>query len=84
MERKRIQAWMREPGEVAVRDGLALLRAYHVHDAEGIATLLENCNHADTLKAVVSLYEVSLIAVGIDPCNVLESISLHVIEGEEG
>jgi len=83
MDRARIKAWMESPGPTGFADGVALLRAYHQHDAEGLATLLENCNPYEALKAVVSIYEASLISVEVDPCVVLDGLQISVIEPPE-
>lgn len=83
MDRERVQAWMSTPNDTAFADGIALLRAYHQHDAEGLATLLENCQPYEALKAIISIYEVSLISSEIDPCVVLDGIQIQVIEPPE-
>lgn len=76
MEPARIRAMMTPPDETGFRDGLAVLRAYHMNDAEGLATVLANCDPMSTLKAVISFYEVSLIIVGTDPCELLDHIEI--------
>jgi hypothetical protein len=77
MEPERVNAWMTPPSETGFRDGLAVLRAYHRNDSEGLATVLENCNHLETLKAVISFYEVSVFVCGVDPCDLLDNIELE-------
>lgn len=76
MDRERVNAWMEPPGITAARDGVALLRAYHLRDTEGMATLLENCNPYATLKAVVSFYEATLQLSKVDTCEVLDGFKI--------
>lgn len=83
MDRERVQAWMSTPSDTAFADGVALLRAYHLHDAEGLATVLENCQPYEALKAVISIFEVSLLHYEIDPCVPLDGLHVSIIEPPE-